>query len=74
MITEKGIYQVKDWNAKKRADKQYMQIYTLDNGSMIDEPRKNGYVVQKRHSEGGERSKFHASHEKAKEDYWSNKF
>ena len=65
---------VREWNREKLANKQYILVYTLGNGSMIDTPRQRGYVVQKRHKLGGERSKFHLSREKALSDYHSNLF
>lgn len=39
------ITQVKEWNRKMRAEGKYILMFTLGNGSMLDEPRKNGYVV-----------------------------
>ena len=60
------LYTIKHWN---RLYKGTILAYTLGNGSMIDEPRKNGYVVQKRHKEGGEKSKYHSNYEKALSDF-----
>lgn len=74
MIKEKLFMTVKDWNAKQRNDKRYILVYTLGNGSMVDEPRQYGYVVQKRHEEGGERSKFHKNRAEALKDYNSDIF
>ena len=65
---------VKDWNRYYSNKGQYMLVYTLGNGSMVDEPRKRGYVVQKRHEEGGERSRFHLNLDKAVADHNSNSF
>lgn len=73
-IKSVSIERVKHWNARMRAEGKYMLVYTLGNGSMADEPRKRGFVVQKYHREGGERSKFHLSREKAEADYKSDKF
>lgn len=73
-IKEKRIVPVKAWNNEARAKKAYILVYTLGNGSMIDTPRQRGYVVQKRHVEGGERSKFYLSHDKAIADYQSDNF
>jgi len=55
IITERKIYKVSDWNRERRGT---ILAYTLGNGSMLDEPRKNGYVVQKIHLEGGNKSRF----------------
>ena len=73
-IKEKRMLSVKAWNDEARAKKAYILIYTLGNGSMIDTPRQRGYVVQKRHIEGGERSKFYLNRELAQADYQSNIF
>ena len=74
MIKEKRMLPVKDWNIEQLSKKQYILVYTLGNGSMIDEPRKYGYVVQKRHVEGGEKSHFYLNKDKAMADYQSNTF
>ena len=73
-IKEKRILSVKEWNNEARAKKQYILIYTLGNGSMVDVARQRGYVVQKRHIEGGEKSHFWLNKEKALQDYQSNIF
>jgi hypothetical protein len=69
-ITHHKIYKVKDWNASKRHNGQYMLVYTLGNGSMVDEPRKRGYVVQKWHNQGGEGSRYFRNHKLAMD--WMN--
>jgi len=68
------IYTVKNWNAIQRNNKQYILVYTLGNGSMVDIPRQRGYVVEKHHIQGGKRSRFHSNKERALEDYYSNIF
>lgn len=68
-IKERKIYKVKEWNIKHKGT---ILAYTLGNGSMIDTPRSRGYVVQKRHIEGGESSKFHANYEKALSDFYQD--
>lgn len=68
------MYQVKTWNEIHRRKNQFILIYTLGNGSMVDTPRQKGYVVEKHHSQGGKRSKFHSNIEKAMADYYSNNF
>ncbi len=65
---------VKHWNAEKRAKGQYILIYTLGNGSMVDTPRQRGYVVQKYSNQGGERSRFHLYYKNALADYESPNF
>lgn len=74
MIIKRGLHQVKDWNREKRAQHQYTLMYTLGSGAMHEEPRQRGWVVQKWHKEGGERSSFHLSPKEAREDYQSDKF
>lgn len=39
------ILQVKRFNNYMLLEKKYTMIMTLGNGSMVDEPRKNGYVL-----------------------------
>ena len=39
------IYKVKEFNNIMRAKSEWIMIMTKGNGSMIDEPRKTGYVV-----------------------------
>jgi len=39
------ITQVKEFNKKMLRESRYILVFTLGNGSMVDEPRKNGYVV-----------------------------
>lgn len=39
------LLQVKRYNNLMLLQKRYTMIMTLGNGSMIDEPRKNGWVV-----------------------------
>jgi len=39
------ILQVKRFNDLMLLRKNYAMVMTLGNGSMVDEPRKNGYVV-----------------------------
>ena len=73
-IKEKRILSVREWNNEARAKRQYILVYTLGNGSMADTERQHGYVVQKRHNQGGERSHFFLSREKAIADYQSNTF
>ena len=68
------LYKVTDWNREKTNQKKYTLVYTLGNGSMLDEPRKRGYVVEKRLENGAERSKYHSNIEKAKADLYSDKF
>jgi len=60
------IYTIREWNSTHTGS---IMAYTLGNGSMYDEPRQRGYVVQKRHTEGGERSKYHSNKAKALQDY-----
>lgn len=69
-IIKRKIYKVKDWNREKTG----ILVYTLGNGSMVDEPRKKGYVVQKYHKEGGERSHYWKNYTLALSDFYSDKF
>lgn len=39
------IMQVKEFNRLMRLQENYMYIMTLGNGSMVDKPRVNGWVV-----------------------------
>lgn len=73
-IAERKITPVKAWNSRMRAEKNYIMVFTLGVGSMVDEPRQVGYVVSKTHREGGERHKFHLSHDKALADFNSDIF
>ena len=40
------ILQVKQYNAEKMRLREYEMVMTLGNGSMADEPRCNGWVLQ----------------------------
>lgn len=73
-IKQRKIYKVSEWNRTKSSEGRYMLIYTLGNGSMSDEPRKRGYVVQKYHKESGERSKFFKNYELALSDFYQGKW
>lgn len=68
------IQTVQNWNRDMRLQARYMEVYTLGNGSMVDEPRKRGFVVNKEHIEGGKKSRFFLSQEKALEYYYSDNF
>lgn len=70
-ITERKLFHVKQWNSLKKAEGEYMQVYTLGNGSMADEPRKKGFVVYKKHKEGGSGSKWFPNYLQAEEYYHS---
>lgn len=59
----KIITPVSEWNGKQLHNGLHILIYTLGNGSMLDEPRKNGYVV---HDEEGKKSKFFLNYDKAR--------
>lgn len=39
------LFQVKRYNNLMLLQKSYTMVMTLGNGSMVDEPRKNGWVV-----------------------------
>jgi hypothetical protein len=69
-ITQRKIHKVKDWNQSHTG----IMKYTLGNGSMLDEPRKKGYVVQKRHVEGGEKSQYFPNYEKALAYFYKDNF
>ena len=69
MTKPNGFYKVAIWNAIQQRDGKHMLIYTLGNGSMIDEPRRRGYVVQKYHVNGGEKSKFYLKYADAIKDF-----
>jgi hypothetical protein len=66
------IYKVKEWNVQKRSLGAYILVYTLGKGSMHDKPRQKGYVVQKFHKKGGERSRFCSNYQKALTELDSN--
>jgi hypothetical protein len=64
-IIKRQIHKVKDWNREKLAEQKYIMVFTLGNGSMLDEPRKKGYVVYKKHKLGGTSAKYMSNYEKA---------
>lgn len=69
--TKAVLFPVREWNSLHRGT---ILVYTLGHGSMIDRPRLRGWVVQKFHVEGGERSKFHMDFAEALTDYRSDNF
>lgn len=73
-IKDKRILPVSAWNQEYKRKGNYVMVYTLGNGSMLDTERKRGYVVQKHHVQGGERSRFHRNYELALSDYNSDNF
>lgn len=73
-IVMRRVLPVKSWNAEKLAQGEYMQAYTLGNGSMVDILRKNGYVVEKEHKQGSKKSRFFLSIDDAMEYYRSFEF
>jgi hypothetical protein len=66
-ITQSKIYTVREWNNTKRSEGKYIMMFTLGDGSMVDEPRKRGYVVEKRHRLGGHGCKYLKNIELARE-------
>lgn len=72
--TKSFLYTVKNWNTIQNRNSKYILVYTLGNGSMYEPERQKGYVVEKHHEQGGERSKFHKNIKLALQDYYSETF
>ena len=73
--THRKIYKVKDWNSSKTHEGKYILVYTLGNGSMVDTPRKRGYVVQKWIKDTkAERSRYHKNYASALADFYQDNF
>ena len=72
-IIERSIKPVWQFNKEMLDKQQYIMVMTLGNGSMVDMPRKRGYVVSKEHKEGGKSSRFFLNHDKAFDWYSADK-